>query len=348
MSRSGLIKVMMVLVLWGTATATGQEQGRYVDIPRVDVHAHVGSLEAMADYVKVAEAIKVKHGVDLAIWVDLNFGRNTDGQEKDLIKQIYARYQGRFLPCICDFKIADGLRHDPEELEAWMDLGAVGYKIWVGVSDAVDEPNNDATFYKMEELGMLGASVHIAQPWPTSWCESAVDFWQAHNAWERVLDRHPNLKVVNAHMLDHFYSDEQLEYLGYVLETYPNVNVDLAARFQQFCRMDREKLRAFMIRYADRILFGTDIGGQPRNGRYEQVADSYQRCFKLLETDEMVRGGFFSGENTQGLALPREVLEKIYYRNAARLYPKVKEVLEQRGYNIKSRKKDPAYFAGYL
>jgi len=48
----------------------------------------------------------------------------------------------------------------------------------------------------------------------------------------------------------------------------------------------------------------------------------------------VVPGGFFTGEKTQGLALPREVLEKIYYKNAARLYPKVADVLKKRGYVI--------------
>ena len=83
-----------------------------------------------------------------------------------------------------------------------------------------------------------------------------------------------------------------------------------------------------MIEHADRILFGTDIGGQPREGRYEEVAESYRRAFQLLETDKVIKGGFFSGTETKGLALPVDVLEKIYYRNAARLYPRVKDVLK--------------------
>ena len=136
-------------------------------------------------------------------------------------------------------------------------------------------------------------------------------------------------------MLDLFNSDEQLDYLRYMLETYPNVNVELGARFQQFHMMDRENLRKFMIKYSDRILFGTDISFQPLSNAPKQVAERYIRCFKLLETDETVKGGFFIGEEeTQGLALPVEVLEKIYYKNACRLYPRVKEALKELGYSI--------------
>ena len=319
----------IVLVTESAAAGDGKAISR---IPRIDVHSHVGTVERMEHYVRVAEVLKAKHGMDLAAWIDLSFGRESDGTEQQYLDAAAGHYKGRFLPCINDYKISDGLRFSPDQLLEWQKRGIVGYKIWVGVSPLIDTPANDATFAKMAEIGMIGASVHISQPCPTKWCEDPVKFWQAQNAWERVLDRHPNLKVVNAHMLDHFNSDEQLDYLRYVLKTYPNVNVDLGARFQQFNRMDRDKLRKFMIEHADRILFGTDIGGQPQEGRYEQVADSYHRAFQLLETDRMIKGGFFSGTETRGLALPPDVLERIYYRNAARLYPRVKDVLGNLGY----------------
>ncbi len=89
-----------------------------------------------------------------------------------------------------------------------------------------------------------------------------------------------------------------------------------------------------MIKYADRILYGTDIGGQPKPGQYQNVAEQYHRTFQLLETDQMIRGGFFGATETKGLALPEDVLKKIYYLNAIRLYPRVKPVLIQIGYSI--------------
>lgn len=62
-------------------------------------------------------------------------------------------------------------------------------------------------------------------------------------------------------------------------------------------------------------------------GSPKEMADRYHRCFLLLETDQMVEGSFFDSEKKRpGLALPREVLEKIYYRNALRIYPRLKEV----------------------
>jgi len=300
-------------------------------IPRIDVHAHVRDIENMANYTEVRRILKEEFDVDLAIWVNLSSPLGPRGEGVDYFEEVEEKYQGRFLTCLSNHKISKGLKFSPEEVVEWMDRGVVGYKIWVGVSPAVNHPANDPTFTKMEQIGLPGASVHVSQPYPTRWCEDPVKFWEAQKAWERVLDRHPNLIVVNAHMLDFFNSDEQLDHLIYMLETYPNLNVDLAARFQQFHRMDWGKLRDFVIKYSDRILFGTDIG-KINSDNVREVAERYNRCFQLLETDSVVQGGFFGRAEIKGLALPQDIVEKICFRNAVRIYPRVGDVLERLGY----------------
>lgn len=310
-----------------------QAQTNLSAIPRIDVHAHVKTLENMANYIKVREIIKDDFDADLAMWVNVSSPLGLRGEGLEFLQEVEEKYQGRFMTCLTNHDIAKGLKFSPEEVCEWMDRGVVGYKIWVGVTPAIDNPANDPTLTKMEQIGLPGASVHISQPYPTSWCECPVHFWQAQYAWQRVLDRHPNLIVVNAHMLDFFYSDEQLDHLKYMLETYPNLNVDLAARFKQFNRMDYEKLRKFVIKYADRILFGTDIGNVDDDD-IKNIAERYNRCFLLLETDKEVVGGFFGRRKLKGLDLPRDVLEKIYFKNAMRIYPRVKETLTKLGYTV--------------
>ena len=326
-----------VLVILFQSGVSAQESNTLSTIPRIDIHAHVGSLESMADYMEVRNVLKEEYDVDLAMWVDLRFPLEPGGEGTELLKSVEDKYLGRFLPTINDYKIADGLRFAPEELAQWQEKGIVGYKIWVGVSPAIDHPANDPTFTKMEQLGMIGASIHISQPHPRN-CEDPVKFWESINAWERVLDRHPDLVVVNAHMVDLFYSDEQLDYLQYFLDTYPNVYIDISARFKDFYSMSPDKLRAFFIKYSDRILFGTDISAQPSEETYQEVAERYNRCFRLLETDAVLEKGFFApwleGKTLQGLSLPVDVLEKIYYKNAMKLYPRVKDVLKSLGYDV--------------
>ena len=312
---------------------SAQSQYSLSTMPRIDVHAHVGSIERMAEYLEVGKILKEQFSINLAMWINLSSPLGPGGEGLGYLKEVEEKYQGRFLTCLTNHNIAKGLKFSPEELVEWLDRGVVGYKIWVGVSPAVDHPANDPTFTKMEQIGMIGASIHISQPYPRN-CKDPIKFWEAINAWERVLDRHPNLVVVNAHMINLFYSDEQLEYLQYMLETYPNVYIDIAARFKDFYSMKRENIQKFMVKYSDRILFGTDIGEQTKGGNYQEVAEAYNRCFQALETDKVLPRGFFGDREIRGIALPVDVLEKIYYRNAARIYPRVKDVLKNLGYVI--------------
>jgi predicted TIM-barrel fold metal-dependent hydrolase len=318
--------------------ALAQAGPDYTAIPRIDVHAHVGALDKMPVYMAIRKALHDKYGEELAIWINVQSPLGPRGEGLSYLKEVEEKYQGHFLTCLTNHNISKGLKFSPEEVGEWMDRGVVGYKIWVGVTPAINDPANDATLSKMEQIGLPGASIHIAQPFPTRWVMDPVKFWQAQHAWKAVLDRHPRLVVVNAHMLDFFNSDEQLDYLIYMLETHPNLNVDLAARFQQFHRMTWEKLRGFLIKYSDRILFGTDIG-EVKEENVNDLADRYHKCFQLSETENKVQGGFFGRTEMKGLALPREVLEKIYYRNAMRIYPRVRETMVKLGYVADSSKK---------
>jgi hypothetical protein len=111
------------------------------------------------------------------------------------------------------------------------------------------------------------ASPHVTDPCGTfgrrtEWFQEPVKFWRQQRAWENVLKKHPRMVVVNAHMLWLCYSDEQLDCLRYMLSTYPNLNVDLATTAVFLHAVGRDNLRSFMIEYADRILFGTDMASQ--------------------------------------------------------------------------------------
>ena len=100
----------------------------------------------------------------------------------------------------------------------------VGFKFYPGWQPGVqiDQAANDPIFDKMEQIGMVAASPHVTNPCGTfgrrtEWFPEPVEFWRQQRAWENVLKKHPRLVVVNAHMLWLCYSDEQLDYLRYML-----------------------------------------------------------------------------------------------------------------------------------
>lgn len=164
----------------------------------------------------------------------------------------------------------------------------------------MDDPANEAMFAKMEELGILAASMHITDPnGPfgnrTPWCEDPVEYWREITGLYNVLSRHPGLKLVAAHGSWLVCQDAQIDYLRFLLSTFPNFHVDLTATFQYFNMVNTENLRDFLIEYADRILFGTDIGRWEADEETKKRAQAYMRCFRILESDEMVESSFLEG-----------------------------------------------------
>jgi len=338
------------------ANLPAQVPGAISAIPRVEVHAHIGSIAMADDVLRVAELLKQRHGISLAAFLNLQLFQpvgNPPALTPEFFDEVERRYKGRILSCVGDYDVNRGLRYSPDQLASWQQRGVVGYKIWYPVVigptapakdqytihapdyPGIDSPANEPVFAAMERLGLVGTCIHIGQAHPRRW-QNPVHFWTPIQQWLRVMDRHPRMVVVMAHMLNLFYSDEQLDFLGYVLETYPNLHVELGGRMTDFHAMQREHLREFFIRYADRILFGTDVAPAALRLGVEQASEDYYYKFQLLESDGVVKPGAVSAKTApvRGLGLPREVLEKIYYRNAVRIYPRLKAVLRQQGYEM--------------
>ncbi|MEQ8551857.1 MAG: amidohydrolase family protein [Cyclobacteriaceae bacterium] len=317
----------------------------YPDIPRVDVHTHMGENDtAIANYLKLHDELVEESQVDMAIWVNLGNSRNSL-VDIELVNKLS---EGRMVCGIADYRAHDGLAYDPEQLTQFQQQGYVGYKIWSGpwyrgldkMEDGypyIDDSAHTPTFSKMEEIGFPGASVHIADPngpWNqrSPWLADPVEYWKEINAWHKVLERHPDLVVVAAHGNWLLCQDAQIDYLRYMFTQFPNLHIDLAATYQYFNLVSHGNLRSFIIEWADRILYATDIGTWKDPEETERRKQQYLNTFEILETDHLVKGSFFSKQPIQGLNLPEDVLEKIYYKNAARVYPKVRDQLEKLGY----------------
>ena len=108
------------------------------DIPRVDVHAHCGSPQRMAEYLEISKELEQRYSERLLAWIDLDFLRTgSDVTADTYLSAANERYEHRFLPCLHD-AMKDGLQYSAEDIEAWQQRGVVGLKIWVGLSDAID------------------------------------------------------------------------------------------------------------------------------------------------------------------------------------------------------------------
>jgi hypothetical protein len=139
-------------------------------------------------------------------------------------------------------------------------------------------------------------------------------------ARDRFVAAHAQLRFVGAHMGSLEYDVDRL---AAFLDRYPNASVDLAARMSQVQYQsvrDREKVRDFFIRYQDRLLYGTDLtfGPDADPAEFKREAHAvWTADWRYLATGESQQVEVLHAE-VPGLALPRAVIDKIYYANAVR------------------------------
>ncbi len=220
--------------------------------------------------------------------------------------------------------------------------GAQGLKIWkqfgLKVRDqrgelvAVDDERLDPIWQTAAEL-RLPVLVHVADPvaffWPLDERNERWEELHAHPDWHfpsppypsfasileglaRLVARHPGTTFIGAHV--GCYA-ENLAWVGALLDRCPNFHVDISARTGELGRQPY-RARRFFLEYADRILFGLDAGPNLPEYRlayrFLETADEY---FNYSVGEIPLQGRFY----VYGMYLPDDVLEKIYFRNAARL-----------------------------
>jgi predicted TIM-barrel fold metal-dependent hydrolase len=226
------------------------------------------------------------------------------------------------------------------QLEADVNAGARGLKVFkslgltvrdaAGRLVAVDDPRLDPIWAAAGALG-IPVAIHTADPdaffLPVDRTNERYEELQAHPDWSfarpglpskpellaarnRVIERHPRTTFVALHVANH---PEDLAEVASWLDRYPNMHVEIGARLNELGRQPYTA-RAFFLRHADRILFGTD--STPRE-------TTYRTYFRFLETlDEYFE---YYTSPTQGrwkiygIGLPDDVLEKVYGSNARRL-----------------------------
>lgn len=177
---------------------------------------------------------------------------------------------------------------------------------------------------------------HVADP-EEFWDPSAIPSWAAEKGWGyddtvatkealyaeafAVLRRHPSLRVIFAHF---FFLSADLDRAASLLEMYPGVCLDLAPGVEMLYNFSRDlrRSREFFHAYADRIVYGTDLGIFPD----ESLATSKARAelvLRFLRGDEQYRvpgeADFLLGPPEdgviRGIALDDEALTKILGAN---------------------------------
>jgi hypothetical protein len=215
----------------------------------------------------------------------------------------------------------------------------------------VDDPGLDAVFEAAGELGMPVA-IHSGDPrafWlPIDAKNERYDELKAHPGWalhgeavpsfdeilnqlERRVARHPRTTFVSVHFGN---CAEDPDRVARMLRKYPNLFVDTAARIPEMGRHAPEKMRAFFVEFQDRILYGSDLGVGPEGtslflgsegdrpptaAEQELFFSASRRYFETADRDFAHPTPIQGNWKISGISLPREVLEKVYSKNAIRV-----------------------------
>jgi predicted TIM-barrel fold metal-dependent hydrolase len=247
-----------------------------------------------------------------------------------------------------DFESPEFASRVTADLKRGFDRGAIAVKLWKNVGIAIRSksgeylmPDSPALAFVFEFIQKSGKTLitHLADPdqaWlPLDPNSPDSSYYRSHPEWalygrkdvpskeailaarDRTLSRYPRLRVIGAHLGS---NEDNLELLAPRLDRFPNFAVDLAARLRHLTRGDFDKVRQFLLKYQDRLIYATDF-----TLRDNDCAKAAQSLLQTHEADWQLLAGrgkmTYSGREVNGFDLPETALRKIFRENALRWLP---------------------------
>ena len=257
--------------------------------------------------------------------------------------------------CMDGFGTPDWLSVTEKWLDSCFQKGAIAVKVWknIGMSYRdqtgklvmIDDPRFDPLFdwltaKKIPVVGHLGEPKNCWLPLSEMTTLNDSSYYAQHPQYhmylhpelpsyedqiaarDHMLSKHPDLIFIGCHLASLEWSVDRL---ATFFDKYPNAAVDMAERMSPLfyqTRTQREKVRNFFIKYQDRILYGTDMsddGKEDPIALVQKMHETRMIDWKYFTTDEnmtseLIHGGF------QGVKLPRQVVDKIYWGNGVKWY----------------------------
>lgn len=127
---------------------------------------------------------------------------------------------------------------------------------------------------------------------------------------DRMFARNPKTRYIAAHFGWH---GNDFGRASRMLDKMPNVYLEVAAVLYEFGRQPRAAT-AFFTKYQDRVLFGKDTYEPTEYPYYWRVFETSDEYFDYYRH-------YHAFWKLNGMALPDNVLKKLYYQNALRITP---------------------------
>lgn len=311
--------------------------------PVIDVHNHLGGGKQTLTADRVASYLTEMNeaGVRTVVNLDGGWGERL----KETIATLDEAHPDRFFTFaqidFSDIDSEDWSAREARRLEESFQANAMGlkfhkslglsYRYKNGELMKVDDPKLDAVF-EMCAKYQRPVMLHTADPaaffTPLDKFNERWHELNEHPGWlfygdnfpsresllkqfTHVIEKHPKTTFIGAHFGNNV---EDLAMVGQWLDSYPNLYIDIDARISELGRQPYTA-RKFLIKYQDRVMFGTDTTPKREAFRiYYRFLETDDEYFDCAESHHLQ--GFWM---IYGVFLPKEVLEKIYLRNAEKV-----------------------------
>jgi predicted TIM-barrel fold metal-dependent hydrolase len=339
-----------LLVLLAAAALACAAETWPLDFERIDAHVHI--FQPSPDYYRMLDGLKMRV-VNICVLDKYAPGFETVAPQQAMARRVFGESKHQAAWCATfdpgDWEKAGFADAAVRSLDQSFRDGAVAVKIYKsmgmelksrsGAYLMADDPAF-APIYRFIAKSNRTLYAHLAEPtaaWlPLDPKSPHYGYYKNNPDWhmflhperpkketilaarDHILEANPKLRMVGCHLGS---MEEDVDIIAKRLDRYPNLAVDTAARVKDLQVQPREKVRTFLIRYQDRVLYATDAGlgpGKDARKAVESMRTIYARDWKYFSSGEWVDTPV---GRVQGLALPPSVLRKIFRENALRWVP---------------------------
>ncbi|WP_228450739.1 amidohydrolase family protein [Chryseolinea soli] len=324
----------------------------FASVKKIDTHTHLNANNAA-----IGEQAKADNFTLLAVNVDVPDYPTVQEQRSFALHQI--KSVPNTVSFLTAFTLQGWDSAWTKRTIPWLkegfDQGALGIKIWKNIGmtykDAtgnfimVDDPKFDSVVqYIIDQdktiMGHLGEPKNCWLPIEQMTVNNDRHYFKEHpeyhmflhpeypsyedqiNARDHFIEKHPDMRFVGAHLGSLEWSVDEL---AKRLDKFPNMAVDMAERIshlQHQSLTDYDKVRNFIIKYQDRLIYATDSeirDSYDAEAVRKHVHDIWLHDWEYFVTDNQMTSPEVNGE-FKGMKLPRTVVNKIFHDNAVRWF----------------------------
>lgn len=304
----------------------------------IDIHEHA---QTMAEAERLLIAMD-KYGVQrtclmsatiYTFTLNNKYGFEEFKENNEVLLQIKERWPDRF----CAFVTFDPSQ--PGGLELVQDAvkrGADGVKLYLGHGAAtgkgpfhvmpIDDPRMEP-FWAWAEQTQLPVLMHV----------NLIKFWDETIS---ILEKHPYLRLCLPHFGLHKNTEARLNRLAWIFDRYPNTFTDASygyytfqiEGFEQFGKW-RTRSRAYLDKYADRIMFASDMVLEAT--KEVDYIDATLRSYRQFFEADAFRLFLVPSATMHGMGLSEASLKKVYESSGKRFL-----LLDEQG-RLPDRKTNP-------